>query len=78
MSQTVAIEVYLKFEHALFEKLLFPFPLIRAKLISNYFDSKRGGTIKIFLLIKRQFICASYILSVKSDASRARKKSASS
>jgi hypothetical protein len=38
----VAIDVYLQFEHAVFEKnLLFPFPLVAAKWIADYFENKR-------------------------------------
>jgi hypothetical protein len=41
VSRTIAIEVYLKFEHALFEKkILFPFPLETAKLCGDYFGIK--------------------------------------
>jgi hypothetical protein len=46
-------------------KNLFPFPLSPAKLISDYFDKKQGGSNKTFLLIMHQFICAPNLWSVK-------------
>ncbi len=56
----------------------FPFPLSPTKWIGDLFDKKRCGPNKIFLLITRQFICAPNVQSVKRDAARTRKKSASS
>jgi hypothetical protein len=81
MFRAVAIEVYLKFEHALFEKnsyFLFHLYPVTAKVISVNFDKKQCGSNKIFLLIMRQFICAPNLRSVKSFAARTRKKSLSS
>ena len=78
-SRTVAIEVYFQFEHAVFEQnVLFPFPLVTAKWIGDLFDKKRCESNKIFPLTTRQFICAPNVRSVKRDAARTRKKSASS
>ncbi len=38
----MAIEVYLQFEHAVFElKVLFPFPLVTATCIGDYLINKR-------------------------------------
>ncbi len=59
-------------------KILFPFPLVTAKWIGNYFDNKRCGSNKTCLLITRQFIGAPNLRSVKRDAARTRKKSAGS
>ncbi len=58
-SGTVAIETHLP------AKNVFPFPLSPAKLISDYFDNKRCGSNKTFLLITRQFICAPNLRSMK-------------
>ncbi len=72
MSRAVAMNMHFWGKH------LFLFPLVTAKLITNYFGKKRCGSNKIFLLIPRQFICAPNLRSGKSDAARTRKKSASS
>jgi hypothetical protein len=74
MSRTVAIEVYLSLNMHFLRKLLFTFPLVTAKLISDYFDNERCGSNKIFLLIARQFIYAPNLQSVKSEVARTRKK----
>ncbi len=52
------------------EKLLFPFPLVTAKLISDYFDNKRCSSNKILILITRQFICTPDLRTMKSDAAQ--------
>ena len=58
-SRTVAIEVYFQFEHGVFEKnVLFPFPLVIAKLIGDYFVIRRCGAnclvrFSYFVLIKK-------------------------
>jgi hypothetical protein len=57
---------------------VFPFPLVTAKLLGDYFDDRQYGANKAFFLIKRQFFCAQNHQSVKRDAVRTRKKSASS
>ncbi len=53
------MEVYLQFEHGVFEKnVLFPFPLVTAKLIGDYFVSRQCGAnfsvrFSNFVLIKK-------------------------
>ncbi len=39
----MAIEVDLQFEYAVRLKIIFPFPLVTAKLIGNYFGIKGCG-----------------------------------
>jgi hypothetical protein len=46
-------------------KNLFSFPLSPAKLISDYFDIKKCGSNKTFLLTTHQFICAPNLWSVE-------------
>ncbi len=41
---------------------------LSSKINSDYFDNKRCGSNKIFLLLTRQFICTPNLGSVKSDA----------
>ncbi len=55
----MAIEVCFQFEHGVFEKnVLFPFPLVTAKLIGDYFVIRRCGAncsvrFSYFVLIKK-------------------------
>ena len=58
----MAIKVYFQFEHAVFEiNVLFPFPLVIAKLIGDYFVIRRCGAncsvrFSNFVLIKKDLI----------------------
>ncbi len=63
--------------YCLLLKYVLPVPLVTAKLIIDYFDNKRYRANKTFLYITCQFICAPNHWSVKRDAARTRKKSAS-
>ncbi len=77
-SETLAIDVHFHFERAVCHwetYFLFRSP---AKWIGDLFGKKRCGSSKTFLSITRQFICTPNVQSVKRDAARARKKSASS
>ncbi len=53
-------------------KNIFPFLLLPAKLISDYFDIRRCGSNNTFLLI-----CAQNLRSVKRDAARTKKSESS-
>ncbi len=53
------------------------FSACNSKTNKDYFENKQSGSNKEFLLITRQFICASNLLSVKRDAAQKGKKSAS-
>jgi hypothetical protein len=68
-SGTMAINVHFHFEHGISPlKNVFPFPVSPTKIISHYFDNKRCGSNKTFLLITRQFIYALNLQSVKRDS----------
>ncbi len=54
------------------------FSALSSKMNRRLFDKKRCGSNKTFLLTTRQFICAPNVRSIKRDAARTRKKSASS
>ncbi len=65
----MAIEVYFQFEHGVFEKnVLFPFPLVIAKVIGDYFVIRRCGAnclvrFSYFVLIKKiTILIVSFIL----------------